>query len=242
MCRTNLPGYWESNANHHNTRMGLISISSWSACSISKQKTHNLNYSTKGTYFLLVLTPQATGTIHKVNIEVFYLHHLCPYIRLELRSDQSLSTKSRHILDTKVSLEPLGLLGHTWPAWSSCRLFGAQWRISAVLANKDWLVPLLLLVHTTPMTLGGLPSNCEVLEGQKDFVIPAPRVSTLRPSFTSIMGMFLKGLQPLSYRCERALEGLHSEIIRDKAGTAIPVVQLCVRQQGWPHCCAHKLL
>jgi len=83
--------------------------------------------------------------------------------------------------------------------------------------------------------------NEGMMERSKTFVIPATGVSTLC-SVTSITGLFLTGLQPPSYRCDRGLEGLHGEVIGDKAGTAIPAVQLRVRQQGWPHRCAHKLL
>lgn len=38
------------------------------------------------------------------------------------------------------------------------------------------------------------------------------------PSVTSVLSLW--GLQPLSYRGDWALEGLHDEVITDKAGTA----------------------
>lgn len=53
----------------------------------------------------------------------------------------------------------------------------------------------------------------------KTSVSPATGTSSLRgPSVTSVMS--LMGLQPLSYQCDWALEGLHDEVITDEAGTA----------------------
>lgn len=60
------------------------------------------------------------------------------------------------------------------------------------------------------------------MEVSKTFVIPTTGTSPLCPAerpFCHLCDSLL-GLQPLSYRCDWALEGLHDEVITDKAGTA----------------------
>lgn len=66
---------------------------------------------------------------------------------------------------------------------------------------------------------GGCLNSEGMVEVLKTSVSPATGTSSLRgPSVTSVMS--LMGLQPLSYQCDWALEGLHDEVITDEAGTA----------------------